>query len=228
MSINWFMYIDRLLSIWQFFQLFPADFFTDFVTSTEEEGFDIPLLKWMSKIIQIVHNVILYATDYGDLAYFFLSVLVIFIAFVIYIWNTIAEALNNRDHYICTLEVPGLIQTFLYDVFYIQILESLLKVFTCTYTCHYDPDNPPDRAYPPHDIYSAISCASAAHAISFSLAVFCIGFYHFRASYYISQGSFYTSDTITTNMRYKYSELCVRVCTPLFHPIPPSLSFFFV
>ena len=132
--------------------------------------------------------------------YFILSILVILFYPLIRRWRSNSHA-----------------DMVVYDVLYIPIMESLMSVFVCTYTCSYDPSNPPATIYSPLDEYPSIHCNSVPHAIIFIIAVGLILFFHCTAS--ISATDFSQTDSVTTDLQYKYFENICKVCVFFFLPL---------
>ena len=196
--------------IWNFIQLFPLEVLQDFVSI---DDIRLPLLPEIISFFRSIQKAIFRLFDWGDLLLLSIAVEINLLSAAILVWNKLFLKLLSLCFHTDDLEikVPAFVQSLVFDVLYVIILESLLAAFVCTYRCQYSPDNPPLTPYPPHDIYSQISCSSPEYTFTFILAVFSIGFYHCRASYVILHTGEEDSGIVSAPS-FRYAECILRVC----------------
>ena len=205
--------------IWNFIQLFPAEVLDDFVID-DIPSFLTPLLYAM----RYVRNLLSSLSEYGDLILFFLSVAVILLSFLILIWNCSLKCCSSCrccnccsccnccmyiEYKALRINLPEWLQSLFLDVLYIIILEALLKAFVCKYSCNYDPTNSNITPYPYHAIYPSIDCSSWQYNTAFGFALFSVGYYHARASYFIVHQD--EESGIVSSTRFRYFECILRV-----------------
>ena len=208
--------------LWQFIQLFPMDVVDEFAGP---DSIPIPGITQLLYAFRFLKTLLFGLFDWGDMLLFFASIALVFFSFFLFIWNLITNGCGWKDS---RIKISWWFQILLFDVLYISLLESLFSMFTCTYTCRYDPADPPSDPYPPYTIYPAISCSSPQHITLFSLGVLAVVFYHFRASQFIVYEESKTKeragkdDAADDNESYapdhfRYAECMLRVCAFISH-----------
>ena len=163
--------------LWQFIQLFPLDVVDEF---SGPGSIPMPLVTQIFSIIRFFKSVLFGLFDWGELLFFFAAIAVVFFSFIYTVFSYIFSKVAKE-----TMRSIRPLQVALFDVFYIVILEAILNIFSCKYSCKYDPNNPPQTPYPPYTLYTDISCTSTQHILLFSVAIAALLYYHWRASHFI-------------------------------------------
>ena len=153
--------------------------------------------------------------DWGDLLLFFGAIAVVFFSFIYTVFSFVYYKVSKEK-----LTDMHRIQITIFDVFYLVILEAILNIFVCTYSCKYDPNNPPKKPYPPYDLYTDISCSSTQHILLFSVGLAALLFYHWRASHFIVNEEWKDPDKDDDDDenksalpdKFRYAECILRVC----------------
>ena len=209
--------------LWQFIQLFPLDVVDEF---SGPGSIPMPLVTQVFSVIRFFKSVLFGLFDWGDLLFFFAAIAVVFFSFIYTVFTYIfSKVAKERKRSIRPLQVT------IFDVFYIVLLDAILNIFSCTYSCKYDPNNPPEAPYPPYSLYTDINCASTQHILLFSVGLFALLYYHWRASHFIVKEEGKDSDTDEEGDdnepalpdKFRYAECILRVCFSLFWYTHPSL-----
>lgn len=205
-------FIDFFAVFLDFFQMLNFSFLDEFTLKSSEDS--LFSFEWMNIFFDTVKGLVL--NFYG------LMPLIIFFVFIFLIWVIVVPSfILLLDKYLYNLKcwkyyesligwitdhVPFIFKTVLFDFLYIPVMSSLFNVFICTYHCDFKPGSlEEDEAYPPLDIYTAISCNSPPQIICFIFAFIGVAIYHILASYYVcfELDEEYSGNTVT-NQRFQY------------------------
>ena len=169
----------------------------------------MPIITQVFSVIRFLKSVLFGLFDWGDLLLFFGAIMIVFFSFIYSVFNFIYYTLTQKP-----LSDMRVVQITIFDVFYLVILEAILKIFVCTYSCRYDPNNPPESPYPPYDLYTDISCTSTQHILLFSIGIVSLGYYHWRASHFIVKEEWKNKSANESALpdKFRYAECIMRVC----------------
>ena len=216
------IYGHRALMIWQFIQLFPLDIVDEF--AVPDDGVPVPILTQLFSVVRFFKGIFFRLFEWGDLLLIVGSIAAVLYTFIYTIANFIYREITNTN----LPDKRYYVWKAIFDVFYVTILEAILNIFVCTYSCKFDPNNPPNSPYPPYDLYTEISCSSPLHIFLFSLGTLALGFFHWRASHFIVMEEWKNSDNEDDfdeqafPDKFRYAECILRVC---FHSLLPLHSY---
>lgn len=184
----------------------------------EDSSLSIFDFDFFEKIKSFVKYVTLHILGMGPLILFSISIGAVFILGGYIVIQKIAQlycdskskSQNDKKVDNPIPKMPNIIQSFLFEVFYVPILSSILPIFVCTYHCDYKAGTIVDP-YPPLDVYTEVSCRSAGHIALFILGAFAILLYFPLASQYIVVDAYSDKPFVANSVRFQLFEQIMRV-----------------
>ena len=82
------VYLERILMLWQFIQLFPMDVVDEFEGPDSIPILGLTQLLWLFRFLK---SLLFGLFDWGDMLLFFAAIALVFFSFFLFIWNGIAN-----------------------------------------------------------------------------------------------------------------------------------------